>query len=142
MEKDTAEIAHEIKNAKSPEALLQDPENSLPPMTLAEYLTQLLDERKMTRSQMARAASIKDTYCCHLVDGRKKSTSRPKLLAIAVGLSLSEKETQRLLYYGGHPPLYPRADWDKIILYALQHHLSVIDTNIMLINLNLQPYLE
>ena len=142
MEKDTAEIAHEIKNAKSPEALLQDPENSLPPMTLAEYLTQLLDERKMTKSQLAKEAGINAIYCCHLVDGRKKSTSRPKLLAIAVGLSLSEKETQRLLYYGGHPPLYPRADWDKIILYALQHHLSVIDTNIMLINLNLQPYLE
>lgn len=142
MEKDTAEIAHEIKSAKTPEELLRDPENSLPPMTLAEYLTQLLDERKMTRSQMAAKAQIDVTYLCHLVDGRKKSTSRTRLLSIAVGLSLSEKEAQRLLYYGGHPPLYPRADWDKIILYALQHHLSVSNTNDMLDELHLEPYLE
>ena len=142
MQKDTAEIANQIKNAKSPEELLPDVDNSLPPLTLAQYLNSLLTERKLKKSQLALAAGIDASYCCHLLDGTKKTTARPRLLAIACALSLSEKETRRLPYYAGQPQLYPRVPWDAAVIYALQNKLTVIETNLMLEQLHLQPLLN
>ena len=42
------------------------------------------------------------------------------------------EETQYLLYYAGAEQLYVRNPRDSILWYALDHHMSVLDTNIML----------
>ena len=47
-------------------------------------------------------------------------------------MQLSIDETNHLLNYAEHSSLYPRNPWDTIIMYALQRHLSVIETNILL----------
>ena len=49
------------------------------------------------------------------------------------------RETQHLLYYAGHKALYARNSFDSAIWYALEHHLSVIDANLLLEELGEQP---
>ena len=46
------------------------------------------------------------------------------------------EEAQRLLYYAGAKQLYVRDPWDSVIWYALEHKLSVGETNELLQKLN------
>ena len=47
-------------------------------------------------------------------------------------MGLTVKEAQHLLYYAGCEALYARNSFDSIIWYALEHHLNVIDANLLL----------
>lgn len=48
-------------------------------------------------------------------------------------------EAQHLLYYAGSEALYARNSFDSIIWYALEHHLNVIDANLLLERLGGKP---
>ena len=57
-------------------------------------------------------------------------------------MKLTPEETQYLLYYAGAEQLYVRNPRDSILWYALDHHMSVIDTNIMLQKMSESPLLN
>ena len=54
-------------------------------------------------------------------------------------MRLTVKEAQHLLYYAGCEALYARNSFDSIIWYALEHHLNVIDANLLLERLGEKP---
>ena len=66
----------------------------------------------------------------------KNNPDRKMLLAIAIALNFSVDETQHLLKYAKEPELYPRNTFDSTIIYALERGCSIIETNILLENLN------
>ena len=51
------------------------------------------------------------------------------------------RETQQLLKATGYAPLYARLGRDSVILFALQHSLSLIEANNLLYDMN-YPILE
>ena len=57
-------------------------------------------------------------------------------------MKLTPEETQYLLYYAGAEHLYVRNPRDSILWYALDHHMSVVDTNIMLQKMSELPLLS
>ena len=61
-----------------------------------------------------------------------KTPSRDKLLAIAFGMNLNFEETDTLLKQQGYARLYPRKERDAVIIYGLLHKLSLLDTNTLL----------
>ena len=77
----------------------------------------------------------------HIFICRQKHPSRPKVLALALALRLTPEETQYLLYYAGAERLYVRNPWDSVLWHALEHHLSVVDTNLLLESLAQKPFL-
>ena len=77
----------------------------------------------------------------HIFAGRKKNPSRPKVIALALAMGLTPEETQYLLYYAGAEQLYVRNPMDSILWYALDHHMSVVDTDIMLEQMSEMPLL-
>ena len=141
MQKDTEELNHELAEATGVEGFLADNQENFRQYTLAEYLALLLEEKHLTKAEVIAKSHLEQVYAYHIFAGRKKNPSRPKTLALALALGLTADEAQRLLYYAGNEHLYVRNSWDSVLLYALHHHMTVADTNILLLNLSEQPLL-
>ena len=57
------------------------------------------------------------------------------LSAGQVAVDLGEEETQLLLTRCGRPVLYPRSRFDAAVLYGLSHHLTLEETDELLLSL-------
>jgi len=92
--------------------------------------------KNLSKAEVIQKSGLEQLYAYHIFAGRKKNPSRNKVLSIALAMELSPDETQYLLYYAGVEQLYVRNSWDSVIWYALENHLTVIDTNILLLKLS------
>lgn len=140
-EKDTQSLEHELSEAEDFEPFLTENEASLRESTLAEYLQKLLAEKHLVQAEVISASGLEPKYADHIFAGRKKHTSRAKALSIALAMGLTPKEAQYLLYYAGAERLYVRNPWDSVIWYALEHRMTVMETNLLLRRVGKQPLL-
>ena len=140
-EKDTQSLEHDLPEAEDFEPFLTENEASLRESTLAEYLQKLLAEKHLVQADIISASGLEPKYADHIFAGRKKHTSRAKALSIALAMGLTPKEAQYLLYYAGAERLYVRNPWDSVIWYALEHRMTVMETNLLLRRVGKQPLL-
>ena len=138
--KDTNELVHELKNTRSMAAFLRENQGEMVSRSLPEYLAHLLEKKGLSQKDVIKASGLSASYACHIFSG-ERSTTRPKMLAIALAMKLTVEETQYLLHYAGLPQLYARVPWDSIIIHALSHQKSVIDTNLLLDDFGERPLL-
>lgn len=139
MKKDTEELEHEIEKAKAVEHYLEENRHELRDMSLAVFLQGLLEEKQLKKADVIRRTGMEPTYGYHIFDGHKKHPARSKVLLLALAMGLTVKDAQHLLYYAGSEALYARNSFDSIIWYALEHHLNVIDANLLLERLGEKP---
>ena len=142
MPKRTEELIHDLQQTTELESFLANNQKDFRQYTLAEYLNRLLKEKRLKKMDVVRDSNLERTYAYHIFAGRKKNPSRNKIISLALAMKLNPKETQYLLYYAGAEQLYVRNPRDSILWYALDHRLSVIDTNIMLQQMSEQPLLN
>ena len=131
--KDTDNLLNQLKNSQDLESLssyLSTIETEYPD-SISEYLKSILKERHLSMADAIKKSRIERTYCYQIFNGRKKP-GRDKLLAIALALNLSFEETQRLLEIANEGVLYARSKRDSILIYSLNHKMSVLDTNFLL----------
>ena len=138
--KDTEKLEHELSKAKTIDDYLDLNQDNLQNFTLKDYLTYLLQKKSLLKADVIKASGLEQHYAYHIFSG-KKHPSRPKVLALALALRLTPEETQYLLYYAGAERLYVRNPWDSVLWHALEHHLSVVDTNLLLESLAQKPFL-
>lgn len=93
----------------------------------AEYLTRLLEEKRLSRPEVVAAAKLNSTFGYQIFTGARNA-SRDKLLQLAFAMGLSRLETDRLLKLAGHSPLYVKFRRDAIIMFCLDHGLSLDKT--------------
>lgn len=93
----------------------------------AEYLTRLLEEKGLSRPEVVAAAKLNSTFGYQIFTGARNA-SRDKLLQLAFAMGLSRLETDRLLKLAGHSPLYVKFRRDAIIMFCLDHGLSLDKT--------------
>lgn len=91
------------------------------------YLKQLLADSGLSVSQVVNRAN-KGEYIYQVFRGIK-NPSRDVLISIALAVSLSVEETSQLLRNARMPVLDPRNRRDSILIFALNHRLTVPDTN-------------
>ena len=142
MPKSTEELKNDLHLASGIEGFLVDNQKDFCQYTLAEYLNQLLEEKHLSKMDVVRASSLERIYAYHIFAGRKKQPARNKIISLALAMKLTPEETQYLLYYAGAEQLYVRNPCDSILWYALERHISVIDTNIMLQKMSEHPLLN
>ena len=142
MPKSTEELKNDLHQASGLEGFLVDNQKNFCQYTLAEYLHHLLEEKHLIKMDVVRDSLLERLYAYHIFAGRKKNPSRNKVISLALAMKLTPEETQYLLYYAGVEQLYVRNPRDSILWYALDHRLSVIDTNIMLQKMSEQPLLN
>lgn len=139
MKKSTSELLEILK--KSPDIPTYTDRvsgNLIEQLPLHTYLLKILEEKQLKRSDVAHASGLDRGYVYDIFAG-KKTPSRDKLLALCFALRLSDVQVQRLLNSTGYAQLYPRIERDSIILFALSHHLSLLDANELLYEINYQP---
>lgn len=141
MRKDTEELENELAESQNLEEFFQDNEGNFQDFTLAQYLSYLLVDKNLSKAEVIAASELNQIYAYHIFAGRKKNPARPKILALALAMKLSVKETQYLLYYAGLEKLYVRNEWDSVIMYALANKLSVRSANELLSNFDEEPLL-
>ena len=141
MQKDTAQLENELTAAKNVENFLSDNQDNFKNYTLAEYLNKLLQEKNLTKTEIIKRSQLDTTYVYRVFSGVTKKPARTNVIAIALAMELSAKETNYLLYYAGVEKLYVRNEWDSIIFFALENKLSVIETNELLQDSNELPLL-
>lgn len=138
-EKDTDKLFEELKIESEVENFIARNQNEFK-TPLHKYLTKLLQEKNLTKSDIVNKISPGDKHIYHIFSG-KGNPSREKLLAISRAMGLNLDETQYLLRYGGFAILYPRDTWDAVIISAIEKNLSVIETDLILEQLK-QPLLN
>lgn len=113
----TEELLNELLSSPDPNSFLSSANPSR--RSLAEYLQQLLDEKRLERSKVVREAGLNDTFGYQIVKGTRKA-SRDKVLQLAFAMQLGLRETDRLLQAAGANELYCKNRRDAIIIFAVQ----------------------
>lgn len=127
----TDELRNAIRSSPDP-ALLSGGAFTPPDFTF--YLCNLLERRGWLVKDAIRACYLERSYGYQLFNGTRPPT-RTFLLRLALSLGLGEAETQRLLTRGGKAALYPRSRFDAAVLYGLTHHLTLEETDELLLSL-------
>jgi len=109
-------------------------------VTFPEYLNELMHARGVTASKLISAAQIQRNYGYQILDGRR-SPSRDKVISLCLALKLELPETQRALTLTKNGQLYSKNKRDSILIFAFGKKLSVIDTNVLLEEMN-EPVLN
>ena len=140
-EKTTTEIfdsIHSIAKSSSDEdfkTFLDDNQNefSYSPK-VGEYIKEVMKNRKeeIKISEIAEITGISKSYLYQIIPARdippktvKNNPDRKMLLAVALSLKFSLDETQHLLKYAGEAELYPRRNFDAVIIYALEKNIPL-----------------
>lgn len=124
----TASAKQDLKNAVSFRDFLSKSRANMLTQTLSEYLMSLTKRKHLKRADVVRDSDLDKAYVYQIFSGKKKP-SRDKLIAVAFGMHLDEEETQRILKLAGHSELYPRIARDALILFAIQHGMSIWETD-------------
>lgn len=127
----TEELNHQIEEATDIEDYLISNREHMLSGSLSEHLTALLAEKKISKADVVRGSLLDRAYVYQIFSGEKRP-SRDKLLALAFGLRLTGDETQKMLKLSGNRELYARDERDAVILFALQHHKTIMETNELL----------
>ena len=130
----TKELLKELSETRHLDDFLHDYEAELGNIELHTYLYELLKQSGLSIPQLIDRASIAKSLAYQIFNGQRMP-NRNLLIRIAIVLKLSLEDTQRLLKIAQRGELYPRIQRDAAIIFCIQHHYSLIDTNELLENL-------
>lgn len=133
--KTTNELIKVLKNSRNIEQFIDDNMEDMKNTTFAEYLNSCLKQHNLSKSEAIENSNIQKNYGYQIFDG-SKTPSRNKVLALCLSMGLSVEETNRLLKLSDHSILYPRIKRDSIIHFSLENKYNLIDTNILLHDMN------
>ena len=100
-----------------------------------EYIADCLSRTGKSPSQLIQDAQIQRNYGYQILNGTK-NPGRDKVMALCLALSLSLPEVQRALTLANEAVLYPKIRRDSVLIFCINKHLSVLDTNDLLYHIN------
>lgn len=122
----TEELLDELLEAPSIDGFLEGHE--CVSRTLASYLNELLEAKRLKRSQVVRMANLNETFGYQIFMGAR-NPSRDKVLQIAFAMALTLRETNRALEAAGVSSLYSKDRRDAIIIFCLDRGCSLQKVN-------------
>lgn len=126
--KSTDDLSQELMSQSNLDTYIKDNQAHFSDRGVAELLTELYEKKDISKSALARQASISEVYLHQVFSGRR-NPSRDRLLCICVGLAASLEETQRLLKLAGYAQLYPRIKREAIISHGLIYQTPLNEIN-------------
>ena len=104
-EKDTDQLFAELKIKSDIEKFIVDNQSEFT-LPLHKYLNELLQKKKLSKSEIIHSLNFDKKYAYHIFSGVKK-----------------------LLRYGGYAVLYPRDPFDAVIISAIEQNLTPVETD-------------
>lgn len=141
MAKTTSKLLSDLKNIKSFEDFKETNSPDLVVPDAIEFLLDLTKTKGITKADLVKKTCLERTYAYHILAGKKKP-SRDKLLLFALAGNLDLIQTQKMLKFAGLGPLYARDKRDAAIIYAVNKQYSVLDTEQLLADLELESLLK
>ena len=129
--KKTDELLKILNDSHDIDGVLQDHEEEFIQVSISEYLTALIEQKNLVKSEIIKRSGIDRVYGYQILNGTR-TPSRDKLIQLAFGMQLGFRETQRLLAYNGFAQLYAKNRRDSIIIFAIKEKKTVIELNILL----------
>ena len=106
---------------------------------VGDYLANLLFKYDRKASVVSFDAHLNHSYVGNIINGKKNNPSRDALICICFAMGATEEETQYLLKYSGHAPLYVRRKRDVIIWFGLMKGETLETVNDNLVKRGLKP---
>lgn len=132
MKKTTCELLDILKKAPNIESYMDtSSDDFIKKIPLADYLNTLIIEKEFKKSTIINHSGLDRSYAYQIFDGLR-TPNRDKVLSLCLSMNINIKETQQLLKHTGYTPLYAKFKRDSIILFGLEHALSVIEINELL----------
>lgn len=122
----TDELLDELLDAPNPDAYLDA--HDLPERTLASYLQELLEAKRLDQARVVRMADLNETYGYQIFKGTRHPT-RNKVLQIAFAMALSLRETNRALALAGTSPLTCKDRRDAVVIFCIDRGCSLQKVN-------------
>lgn len=132
--KDTGDLLAELKSGRDIKNYLERNKKELA-ISLHEYLEKIRTEKNLEYADIIKKSGLNRDYIYKVFRGENKKPSRSKILAIGIAMNLNLDEIQYLLKHAQLNLLYPRNQWDSIIISAVEQKLNVIETNELLYQL-------
>ena len=138
MSKTTYDLTEEIKNAIGIEELknYQKTNNTEMHKDPVQYLLDTAALHNIDKSSLIKNSGIERSRASHILSNDRTMT-REVCLAFAIAGKLTLDEANTLLKYASHNQLYARDERDSVLIYSLNKGLSIIDTNSILYEFNL-----
>lgn len=136
LNKSTTQLLKELESFDTFEEYENANRDSFINKNLSEYLTDLLDERNLTKAEVIRRGELSGDYAYQIFSGLRAAPNRDKLICISIGMGLSVNETNSVLKIAGLSPLYPKIKRDSIIIINMNNNKSVAEINEALYNEN------
>ena len=127
MAKSTGDLWKDINSTDNIEKFLEKNKDNFINGSLGEYISYLLDEKKLTIARVARRGQMSASYLYKINENAKTEISRDRLLQICFGFGLTSQESQKLLRLGRAGELYPLVKRDSIIIFCLDKHIDIIE---------------
>lgn len=127
--KTTTELLKELQGFKTFEEYENANKDYMISKSLSEYLTELIDEKNLTKAEVIKNAQLNENYAYQLLSGLKANPKRDKLICLCIGMELTIDETNSILKIAGLSPLYPRVKRDSIIILCMNEEKPVIKIN-------------
>lgn len=125
----TKKLAEDIKDWTKDD--LKKQMHTIEKRSFVTYIQELMDEKQMSKAKLISKTNIQRNYGYQILDG-SKSAGKDKIVQLCLGLECSMEQAQRLLALAQVGSLYAKNKRDALCIYALEHHLSVMDTNLLL----------
>lgn len=106
-------------------------EDNFDKIGIGDYLSNLLTSHELQPKDIIINLNMDRSYTYQILGGRRNPT-RNFLLRIALFLKLPLEETQRMLSIAQRAQLYPRNRFDAAIIFALEHEMTLEETNALL----------
>jgi len=134
----TATLRRRLFKAPDFEVFVKENAELFTSLELRDYLAALRKASGLSPCEIVLRCNIDRNYLHQIFNGTRKP-SRDKLLQLAFGFALDDKEAQSLLKAACMSPLYPRILRDAAILRCLHDHKRFDETQELLARMGLLP---
>ena len=132
----TSKLWEQLVKATSVKQFIGQNESEIGLPAFCEYISALCRESGEVPERVIKKANIERSFG-HAIFRGDRNPSRDTVLQLAFGFGADVKLAQSLLRHAGHRSLYPRVPRDTAISYCLIHGMSFIETQHILMELNL-----
>ena len=129
--KKTSDLLKELNSTSNIDSYLKDNENYIINQTLCKYLSELIESKQLSKSEIIRKSDINEIYAYQIFSG-KRFPSRNKLIRICIGAEFTLEEINNVMTVAEFSPLYPKIKRDSIIIFGIRNEKSILQINELL----------
>lgn len=133
--KNTNELQNELTAAPDLNRFLSENREQFVEAGFLDTMQTLFQKSGLSKAALAKNAGTSEVYLYQIFSGLRMP-SRDKILCLCFGMSAALEQTQELLKCGGLAQLYPKNRRDAVIIYAIAHHLGLMEANDLLFSEN------